>query len=389
MRKGNTIYLDHQASCPIDKRVLDGMIEAFGEEAGNPHSSEHSVGWRAARAVEEALGKIASLIGCDQDEITLTSGATEANNLAILGRKYSGRNKIVISPIEHKCVIECARQLQAQKGMVVQEVKVDSNGLIDLAHLADLVDEDTALVAIIGVHNEIGTIQPLERISDIARARGASVHLDMAQAPLAIDMSAVASLADTASLSGHKMYGPMGIGCLYVGRPSKPALEPILFGGGQQDGLRSGTVPTPLAVGMGLAAEIVATSSEDRTAIRALTQCLWEALSALPINICLNGPPINARHPGNLNVSIEGCDSGEMIGALQPNLAISSGSACTSGVEEHSYVLRAIGHSIERTQSALRLSVGRSTSEKDIFEAVSLIEEAAKRVRQVRQEVIG
>ena len=379
MRKGDSIYLDHQASCPIDGRVLDAVRKAFSDGIGNPHSSEHSFGWRAADAVGRAQEQVASLLGADRDEIVFTSGATEANNLALLGRRYSDRKKVIITPIEHKCVLECARHLKEQEGVEICEVEIDSEGAIDLDHLSVLADGNTALIAIIGVHNEIGTIQPIEAISAVARNVGAHVHFDMAQAPAAIDMRGVAALADTASLSGHKMYGPQGIGCLYINRSEQHAVSPIMRGGGQQGGLRSGTIPAPLAIGMGEASELIANAGGDRVALRRLNQLLWAKLCELPCNIELNGPCVEQRHPGNLNVSFKGYDGRDIIGAIQPKLAVSSGSACTSGIEEPSYVIRALGLSEERARSAIRLSIGRSTTETDILDAVNILREALER----------
>lgn len=356
------------------------MWQEFLEGAGNPHSSEHSFGWRAASVVEKAQEQTASLIGADPDEIIFTSGATEANNLALLGRRYSDRRKIIVSSIEHKCVLESARFLKSNKGIEICEASVDPQGFIDLDHLSALADDKTALIAVIGVHNEIGTIQPIEAISDIARSVGARVHFDLAQAPTAIDMQGIATFADSASLSGHKMYGPMGIGCLFVNRSERGNLSSILHGGGQQNGLRSGTVPTPLAVGMGVASEIMTSSNDERKALRRLNLLLWERLRDLPCDVVLNGPSVELRHPGSLNVSFEGYDSRDIIGVVQPKLAISSGSACTSGSEEPSYVIRSLGHSEARAKSALRISVGRSTKEEDVIDAVGLIGEALERV---------
>lgn len=370
------IYLDHQATCPVDSRVREAVMREFSESGANPHSSEHSLGWRAARKLEEAKEKVASLIGADQDELVITSGATEANNLALLGRDYSLRKKLIISSIEHKCVLECARYLARHRGVEIAEVSVNSEGVIDLDHLAELIDENTALIALIGVHNEIGAIQPIEQISALARNCRAPLHLDLAQAPMAIELQAIASLADTASFSGHKMYGPGGIGCLYVNRANKQSLAPIIHGGGQQDGLRSGTVPVALAVGLGVAAEILQDAHQEREDLRSLNQLLWTNLKQLPFEVRLNGPPIEHRHPGNLNVSFDGYDSRGLIAVLQPKLAISSGSACTSGIEEPSYVIRALGYSWERAQSALRISVGRSTTREDVVSATSLIRQA-------------
>lgn len=380
MEKVAQIYLDHQATCPLDERVFSVMREHLEGPAANPHSSEHSFGWQAAKAVVEAQQRVAVLIGADEDEIIFTSGATEANNLALRGRDYSERPKLILSSIEHKCVLEAARTLEADCDVKAVTVDVDDRGVVRLDHLEEVIDERTSLVSLVGVHNEIGTIQPLPEISEVVRAHGASLHLDMAQAPTAIDLAEAARFADTISLSAHKMYGPMGIGCLFISRSEQCKIRPQIAGGGQQNGLRSGTVPVALAAGMGKAAEITMNSAQDRDRMRRLNEELWAGLKALPIKTELNGPALDDRHPGNLNVSFEGYDSRDIIAALQPFIAVSSGSACTSGTEEPSYVIRALGHSIERAQSALRLSVGRNTTKAEIAEVITSIASALNRV---------
>ena len=380
MEKDTRLYLDHQATCPLDQRVFAVMTEHFAGPAANPHSSEHSFGWQAANAVLAAQEQVAALIGADTDEIVFTSGATEANNLALRGRDYRERRKIIVTSIEHKCVLEAARTLELDHGVEVVRLDVDETGVVRLDQLERLADENTAVVSVIGVHNEIGTIQPLAKIADIVSRAGAKLHLDMAQAPMAIDLSDIAPLADSISLSAHKMYGPMGIGCLYFRREEQESLRPLIVGGGQQAGLRSGTVPVALAAGMGEAADIVAQSAQERATLRELNERLWQGLQALPFTVELNGPALDARHPGNLNVSFPGYDSRDIIAALQPAVAISSGSACTSGTEEPSYVVRALGHSIDRARSALRLSIGRTTTEDDIALAVGSINDVLNKV---------
>ena len=379
MKDSPPIYLDHQASCPLDERVFAAMTEHFTGPSANCHSSEHSFGWRASKAVLQAQEQIAAMIGADADEIVFTSGATEANNLALFGRDYSHRPKLITTPIEHKCVLEAARLLGADRGVEVATVEVDSNGVVRLDHLAELVDERTAVVSVIGVHNEIGTVQPIDEIAAIAKRSGASLHLDLAQGPSAIPLEQISSLADTLSLSAHKMYGPMGIGCLYVSREQQAHLTPQIVGGGQQNGLRSGTIPVPLAVGMGEAANIVSNSPEERDRLRRLNGLLWAKLTALGSEIELNGPPIDVRHPGNLNVCFRGYDSRDLIAAMQPNVAASSGSACNSGTEEPSYVLQMIGNTVETARSSMRLCVGRSTTDQQVTSAVDYIGEALRR----------
>ena len=381
MNKLRRIFLDHQATCPVDERVFKVMSECLRGEAANPHSSEHSFGWEASRLVFEAQERVAALIGADADEIIFTSGATEANNLALFGRRYKKQRRVIISGIEHKCVLEAAKRLQAERGVELLTVKVDDKGLVCLNHLEKLLNGGTSVVSIIGVHNEIGTIQPLTDISKLVRSKGSSLHLDLAQGPNAIDLAGLSELAETISLSAHKMYGPVGIGCLFVSREIQSKMRPQIVGGGQQNGLRSGTVPLALASGMAEASEIARRSPHERQHLRTLIKQLWNGLNDLPTNVELNGPEIADRHPGNLNVSFVGFDGRDLIAALQPNIAISSGSACTSGVEEPSYTIRAIGHSHERASSALRFGVGRGTTEADIALTLDLMAKAIERLR--------
>lgn len=357
------------------------MREHMCGPAANPHSTEHSFGWHAAKAVLEAQEHLAAMIGADADEIIFTSGATEANNLALRGRDYSARTKLIVSAIDHKCVLETARQLSFERGVEVVQLDVDESGFVEIDKLQALVDEETAVVSIIGVNNEIGTVQPLEQISDIVRAAGARLHLDLAQAPLATALSQVADMADTISLSAHKMYGPMGIGCLYISRDEQEQLRPQITGGGQQNGLRSGTVPVALAAGMGKAADIVSSSPQEQDQLRTMNRVFWDALQALPFETVLNGPSIEARHPGNLNVSFLGFDGQDIVGAVQPHLAISTGSACTSGVPEPSYVLSKLGLTEDRLRGAVRISIGRTTTQREIELAVSFLSEALARLK--------
>ena len=230
------------------------------ESFGNPHSSDHIVGWRAAEAVRESQESVASLIGADPDEIVFTSGATEANNLALFGlarRAPDGRARILVSAIEHKCVLAAARALEAREGFVVETIPVDAEGFVDLEALQGMLDETVLVVSIMAVNNEVGTIQDVAHISSLLRERGILFHCDAAQAPCAMDMSGFAGHADLISLSGHKAYGPQGIGVLHIRREVQPWIEPIIHGGGQQDGLRSGTVPVPLSVGMAAAMDVL------------------------------------------------------------------------------------------------------------------------------------
>ena len=257
MSPENIIYADYQATTPADPRVLEKMAPYWRESFGNPHSNDHMVGWRAAEAVRESLTSVAMLIGADPDEIVFTSGATESNNLALLGlarRAPADRRRILVSAIEHKCVLAAAQALREHESFTVETIPVDREGFIDLDSLENMLDDTVLTASIMAVNNEVGTIQNIPAISGILGSRGILFHCDAAQAPCAMDVGNLAAHADLISLSGHKMYGPQGIGTLYIRRDLQPDIEPIIYGGGQQNGLRSGTLPLPLCVGMAAAA---------------------------------------------------------------------------------------------------------------------------------------
>ena len=380
MKIGQTIYLDHQATTPVDSTVLAEMSPYFGELFGNPHSVDHSVGWRAAQAVDEAAGRVGLLLGADPDEILFTSGATEANNLALLGlakRAVQGkRRRIIVSAIEHKCVLEVSRVLNEQLGFRVELLPVDSNGFIDVAALEDTLSDDVLAVSVMAVNNEIGTIQDVATISEVVKRSGALFHCDAAQAPCAINLDRFSQLVDLLSLSSHKMYGPQGIGALYVRRELHDRIEPLFYGGGQQQGLRSGTIPVALCVGMGAAAALIGQDVEHsrRAILRKRTDAFVGALSRLPWRISLNGPRGHNRHPGNANVRFSDFDAQDILASVQPRIAASTGSACTSGIPETSHVLRAIGLSQYEAESSIRFSLGRDTTEADLKEAVDVLD---------------
>ncbi len=388
MKIGKTLYFDHQATTPVDARVVAAMTPYYAELFGNPHSSDHSLGWESASAVEKAAACVARLIGADADEITFTSGATESNNLALLGlgrRAAEGkRRRILVSAIEHKCVLAAARVLQEQFGFAVELIPVDDQGFVEMAALEEALDDDVLAVSIMAVNNEIGTIQDIGRISELVRSYGAVFHCDTAQAPLAINMKLMASQTDMLSLSAHKMYGPKGIGAIYISRELQDQIEPLIYGGGQQNGLRSGTVPVPLCVGMGMAADtFAATEAEEKRAqLCRRRDTFVEMLTRLPWPIALNGPQGQARHPGNANIRFAEFSAYDILSALQPHLAASTGSACTSGIPEPSHVLKAIGLSGEAAESSIRFSLGFGTTDADLEEAVRLITEALTRLTQ-------
>ena len=380
MRIGNTIYLDHQATTPVGANVLAAMIPYFTDSFANPHSSDHSLGWESSHAVEDAAARVARLIGADAEEITFTSGATESNNMALLGlgrRAADGnRRRMLISAIEHKCVLAVGRVLQEQYGFTVELMPVDREGFVELSALEDALNDDVLAVSVMAVNNEIGTIQDIKKISEMARSHGAVFHCDAAQAPVAINMESLSEYADMLSLSSHKMYGPKGIGIIYISRELQDKIEPLIYGGGQQNGLRSGTVPVPLCVGMGAAADMLAgnDTGAKRAQLRRWRDAFVEGLNRLAWPVAMNGPEGQSRHPGNVNVRFAGFSSHDILSALQPHLAASTGSACSSGIPEPSHVLRAIGLNGNDAESSVRFSLGFDTSEEDIKEAVDLID---------------
>ena len=373
-----TIYADNQATTPVDPRVLEKMAPYWNELFGNPHSSDHVVGWRSAEAVQDAASSVGALIGADPDEIVFTSGATEANNLALLGLGRRGppeRRRILVSAIEHKCVLAAARSLEEREGFTVETIPVDGEGFVDLEALAAMVDETVLVASVMAVNNEIGTIQDLPRIATILRGHDVLFHCDAAQAPCAMDVGDLALHADLISLSGHKTYGPQGIGALYIRRDIQERVEPILYGGGQQGGLRSGTVPVPLCVGMASAAEIVGSAEgmAERTRIGQQRDWFVEVVKGSRHPVIVNGPLGNLRHPGNANLRFAGLAAQDILGALQPRVAASTGAACTSGIPEPSHVLRALGLSSEQAAGSIRFSFGRLTTNLEVAEAARLV----------------
>ena len=367
------IYLDHLASTPLDPAVRAAMLPWLeAGAAGNPHS-EHAAGWRAAKAVETAREAVATLIGARPAEIVFTSGATEANNLALFGLAESVE-QVIVSAIEHPSVLEPARALSA-RGLRVEELPVAASGRVDLAALEARLGQGPALVSIMAANNEIGTLQPLAEIAALCRASGALLHSDAAQllSTQACDVGALG--VDLLSLSGHKLYGPAGIGALYLRRGLR--LRPRAFGGGQQGGLRPGTLPVALCVGLGEACRLAAARAvEDRRRIARLRERLFARLSGAVPAIRRNSPAEDCL-PGCLNVSLPGVDAAELLLAL-PELAVSTGSACSSAEGGPSHVLLAIGRSAEEAHGSLRFGLGRTTSEAELEEAVAQLSAALR-----------
>ena len=376
MRVSDSIYLDYQASTPTDARVLEAMLPYFTDSFGNPHSSSHILGWKSADSIESARYEVASLVGALPEEIVFTSGATEANNHAIFGvlaGNQTDRKTILISAIEHKCVKEAAYFFACQFGHRVMEVPVLESGLVDRAAFLSLLTDGVVLVSVMAVNNEIGTIQDVAWLAEHAKRVGAIFHCDAAQAPEAIDLDVVELGIDLLSLSAHKIYGPKGVGALYIESSLQNDFLPLVHGGGQQSGLRSGTLPTPLCVGFGVAASIIRKEGiQNRERLQELSFGLLENLRRANVIFSINGDAIN-RHPGNLNLEFPGIDAESLINMLQPSICASTGSACNSGIIQSSYVLRSIGLSEERASASIRFSVGRFSDEEQLVEAANKI----------------
>jgi cysteine desulfurase len=377
------IYLDYSATTPVDPRVVDKMVPWLFEHFGNPASRSHAFGWEAEEAVERARGQVAALVNADPREIIWTSGATESDNLAIKGAAafYAERGKHIITvKTEHKAVLDPCRELERQ-GFEVTYLDVQENGLIDLEAFTAAIRPDTVLVSIMFVNNEIGVIQDIEAIGEICRDRRIIFHVDAAQATGKVEIDLQKLKVDLMSFCAHKTYGPKGIGALYVRRKPRVRIEAQMHGGGHERGFRSGTLPTHQIVGMGecfhLAQLEMATENER---IRMLRDRLWAGLSQIE-EVYLNGD-LERRIPHNLNVSFNYVEGESLIMAIK-ELAVSSGSACTSASLEPSYVLRALGRNDELAHSSIRFTIGRFTTEQEIDFAVNLIKARVGKLRDM------
>ena len=306
-----------------------------------------------------------------------------------LRRRATGgnRRRILVSSIEHKCVLAAGRVLEEQYGFAVEQIPVDHEGFVVIPALETALDTDVLAVSIMAVNNEIGTIQPIQEISRTVRGHGAIFQCDAVQAPVAINVAEISKNADIASFSSHKMYGPKGVGVVYISRDLQDRVEPLVYGGGQQNGLRSGTLPVPLCVGMGVAAKLLTGNDVEkkRESLRRRRDTFVERLSSLSCPMAVNGPSAAARHPGNANVRFQGFDAHDILAALQPRLAASTGSACTTGIPEPSHVLKAIGLDAAEAESSIRFSLGFGTSDDDVEDAVSLIEEVLAKLPRADQ----
>jgi cysteine desulfurase len=383
-RNDQPIYLDYQATTPMDPRVLEAMMPYFTYKFGNPHSRSHSYGWEAEEGVEKARAQVAKLIGADEKEVIFTSGATESNNLAIRGvaEFYKDRkNHIVTTVTEHKCVLDTCRHLE-QQGFEVTYLPVQKNGLIDLDVLRAAVTDKTVVVSIMAVNNEIGVIQPLAEIGKICREKKAFFHTDAAQAAGKIPLDVEAMNIDLMSISGHKIYGPKGIGALYVRRKPRVRLVPLIVGGGQERGFRSGTLPTPLCVGLGEAAEICMKEMDAESKRLAKLQArMLKGLNAKLTDIHVNGD-LEHRIPGNLNIGFAYVEGESLMMGIK-GLSVSSGSACTSASLEPSYVLRALGVEEDMAHTSLRIGLGRFTTEQEVDTAVADLVHHVTKLREM------
>ena len=369
-RPNRLVYLDNQATTRCDPRVVAAMLPYFTEEYGNPHSAEHVMGQTAETAVEDARGHVAALLGADPREIVLTSGATESNNIAIKGAARfaksmaNERRRIVTVATEHKCVLTSVADLAAE-GFEPVFLPVGADGLLDPDVLRAALVEPTLLVSVMAVNNEIGVIQDVSALAAIAKEAGALFHSDLAQAAGKIPLDMRGWQIDLASVSGHKLYGPKGVGALFVRRRPRVRISPLFSGGGQERGLRSGTLPTPLIVGLGEACRLAAAEMADETArIAVLRAALLDQLRASIPGITINGD-WHARIAGNLNLTFPGATAADLM-ARVPDLCVSTGSACSSAAVEPSYVLRALGLSDDAASRTLRVGIGRFTSAADI-----------------------
>ncbi|MGV2873566.1 IscS subfamily cysteine desulfurase [Colwellia sp. E150_009] len=379
------IYFDYSATTPVDKRVAEKMMQYMTNEGhfGNPASRSHKFGWQAEEAVDIARNQIAELINADPREIVFTSGATESDNLAIKGAAnfYSKKGKHIITcKTEHKAVLDTCRELERQ-GFEVTYLDPEDNGLIDLNKLEAAMRDDTILVSIMHVNNEIGVIQDISEIGEMCRARKIIFHVDAAQSVGKINIDMQHLKVDLLSISAHKMYGPKGIGALYVRRKPRIRLEAQMHGGGHERGMRSGTLATHQIVGMGEACRLAKEEmAQDLAHVTAMRDRLWAGLNAME-QVFVNGD-FDKRYPGNLNVSFNFVEGESLIMALK-DLAVSSGSACTSASLEPSYVLRALGLNDEMAHSSIRFSFGRFTTSEEIDYAIELIQKSIGHLRDM------
>jgi len=379
------LYFDYASTTPVDTRVIDKMKDCLSLDGnfGNPGSRSHAFGWQAEELVEEARFNVSNLLNCDPREIIWTSGATESDNLAIKGAAnfYKEKGKhIITSKIEHKAVLDTCRQLESE-GFEITYLDPDENGSISIKALQDNIRKDTTLVSLMHINNEIGVINDIEKIGDLCRENGVIFHVDAAQSAgkISIDLSSLK--VDLMSFSAHKIYGPKGIGALYVRRRPRIRLQPLFHGGGQERGIRAGTLPTHQIVGMGEAFKIAMNEMvDDYEKISSHRDTLWKGLNGME-EIYVNGS-VETGYPGIFNLSFNYVEGESLIMALK-NIAVSSGSACTSASLEPSYVLRALGRPDELAHSSIRFSFGRFTTEDEVNSTVELVKDSVSQLREI------
>jgi len=385
MKEKNIIYLDYQATTPLRPEVLKAMMPYFKEKYGNPHSNNHSLGKDANLAVEKAKKNIASLINCEPEEIILTSGATESNNFAIksIAESY-GKEKIQIITLntEHKCVIESCNFLE-KRGYLVHYLEVEKNGIVNFSKLEKLIKDKMSLVSIMHVNNEIGVIQPVNEIGKLCKKYGGLFHTDAAQTFSCLNIDVKKNNIDALSLSAHKIYGPKGIGALYINAKIKNIVRPLIDGGGQQNGLRSGTIATPLAVGFGEASVQIKTRlKKNFNYYKMLSNFFIRELKKNKIKFNINGD-LKKRSPVNLNIAFLEVEANQLINFL-PETAISTGSACTSGNIEKSHVLTALKLENSIIDSSIRISFGENTKKTDLTKIAKYINTAIKKIKNLQ-----
>lgn len=375
------IYLDYQATTPTDPRVVEAMAPYWTQDFGNPHSEGHPFGWKVKQAVDKARAQVANFVNAYDDEIIFTSGATESCNLALRGAATSAkRHKIITLSTEHPAVLETARSL-GNHGCDVEVLPVMPDGILDLAVLAEALTEQTLLVSVMLANNEIGVIQPMRRISDMCHEAGAIVHTDATQAGGRIRIDVEELGVDLLSISGHKIYGPNGVGALYMRARSGLEIQPIITGGHQEKGLRPGTVPVPLVVGLGEACRIAGSGLEEEASrMDALCRRLLDELEEEVPSLMKFGS-LEKRIPGNLSVGIPGIPGESFVEAVSGKVAISTGAACSTGSPEPSHVLLALGLGLEAASTAVRISMGRFTTEEDVKDASQVLRHAMKTLK--------
>ena len=379
------IYLDYSATTPVDERVAKAMADCLTKEGtfGNPASRSHPYGWDSEKLIDQARINVANLLGADKREIIWTSGATESDNLAIKGAAYFYKEKgnhLITLSTEHKAVLDTMRFLESE-GFEVTYLDPKDNGLVDIDELKKAIKPTTILISIMHVNNEIGVIQDLESIGKLCKENKIVFHVDAAQSPGKVEIDVNKFNIDLCALSAHKAYGPKGIGALYVRRKPRIRLQPQMHGGGHERGFRSGTLPTHQIVGMGEAFKYAKTEmAEDNKKIKKLRDMLWDGLKDME-EIYLNGD-LNQRIPGNLNISFNFVEGESLIMAIK-DIAVSSGSACTSASLEPSYVLRALGREDELAHSSIRMTIGKYTTEEEILHTIDLLKNAVSKLRDL------